>query len=137
MSSLWWTTILLLALTVSTCYGVPTYQDFLQTHVDFPMTLFPNLALYCNVMMAQRGINVHGRCKTLNTFVNAPPTALNTLCINQTNWSRPITQQQLPVTVCRLIRSRPTCTYTGNQFNHRVQVGCWGGLPVHLDGTFP
>ncbi|POI23389.1 hypothetical protein CIB84_012862 [Bambusicola thoracicus] len=138
MSSLWWTTILLLALTVSTCYGVPTYQDFLYKHVDnTERNKYTNNAAYCNFMMARPGMHDPRGCKTRNTFVNAPPTALNTLCRNQPNRALRTTQQQLPVTVCDLIRSRPTCTYTGNQFNHRVQVGCWGGLPVHLDGTFP
>nr|4PER_B Chain B, Angiogenin [Gallus gallus] len=113
----------------------PTYQDFLRTHVDFPKTSFPNIAAYCNVMMVRRGINVHGRCKSLNTFVHTDPRNLNTLCINQPNRALRTTQQQLPVTDCKLIRSHPTCSYTGNQFNHRVRVGCWGGLPVHLDGT--
>ncbi|XP_021237481.1 angiogenin-like [Numida meleagris] len=138
-----WTATLLLALTVSTCYGVPTYQHFLMTHVDFPRTQFSNNALYCQVMMIQHGINVHGTCKTINTFVHAPPTNLNTLCTNQPNWALHTTQQQFPVTVCNLIRRHPTCTYTSvnglwaNQFNHHVRVGCWGGLPVHLDNTFP
>ncbi|POI20903.1 hypothetical protein CIB84_015350 [Bambusicola thoracicus] len=133
MSSLWWTTILLLAL--STCYGVPTYQDFLHKHVNFPRTPIPSNAAYCNVMMARRGMSVHRRCKPLNTFVHTDPTNLNTLCRNQPNRALRTTQQHFRVTVCKLIRNRPTCTYTGNQFNHRVRVGCWGGLPVHLDGT--
>ncbi|POI18590.1 hypothetical protein CIB84_017664 [Bambusicola thoracicus] len=136
MSSLWWTTILLLALTVSTCYGVPTYQDFLHRHVNFPRTPIPSNAAYCSAMMERRGMSVHRRCKPFNTFVHAPLTALNTLCINQPNQAIRTTQQHFRVTVCKLIRSRPTCTYTGNQFNHRVRVRCWGGHPVHLDATF-
>ncbi|NXC42082.1 ANGI protein, partial [Penelope pileata] len=137
MRSPFWTAVLLLALTVSSCSGVPTYQDFLQKHVDFPRTRFQNNALYCRRMMAQRGINVNGTCKTKNTFVHARPTYLNTLCTNQPNWALRTTRQQFPVTVCGLIRRQPTCTYAGNQFNHRVEVGCWGGLPVHLQNTFP
>ncbi|NXJ16899.1 ANGI protein, partial [Odontophorus gujanensis] len=88
------------------------------------------------VMMVQRGINVRGRCKTTNTFVHTPPGNLNTLCINQPNRALRTTQRQYPVTVCNMIRRNP-CTYAGNQFNHRVEVGCWGGLPVHLNNSFP
>lgn len=137
MSSLWWTAILLLALTVSMCYGVPTYQDFLYKHVDFPKTSFPSNAAYCNVMMVRRGMTAHGRCKSFNTFVHTDPRNLNTLCINQPDQALRTTRRHFRITDCKLIRSHPTCRYSGNQFNRRVRVGCWGGLPVHLDGTSP
>uniref|UniRef100_A0A8C2TQ17 Ribonuclease A-domain domain-containing protein n=1 Tax=Coturnix japonica TaxID=93934 RepID=A0A8C2TQ17_COTJA len=134
---LWWTAVLLLALIVSVCHGQQRYLNFLNRHVDFPRTPSVNYNQYCNVMMMRRGMGTPGACKIFNTFVHAPDTSLNTLCINQPNEALPITRQQFPVTTCRVIRHFPTCMYRGRPFNHRVQVGCWGRLPGHLENTFP
>uniref|UniRef100_A0A8C2YC84 Ribonuclease A-domain domain-containing protein n=1 Tax=Coturnix japonica TaxID=93934 RepID=A0A8C2YC84_COTJA len=118
------------------CRGQPGYHNFLNRHVDFPWNPPLNYNQYCNVMMMQRGMGNPGACKALNTFVHAPATSLNPLCANQPNRGLNTSQQQFPVTVCRLIRRSPTCTYRGTPHNHRVQVGCWGGLPVHLPHSF-
>uniref|UniRef100_A0A8C2TMB5 Angiogenin-like n=1 Tax=Coturnix japonica TaxID=93934 RepID=A0A8C2TMB5_COTJA len=133
--SLWWTAVLLLALTVSVCRGQQRYLIFLNRHVDFPWNPPLNYSQYCNFMMVNRSINAPGSCRPINTFVHAPAASLIALCANQPNRSLPFSQQQFPVTVCRLIRRIPTCTYRGTPHNHRVQVGCWGGLPVHLQNT--
>uniref|UniRef100_G1NS85 Ribonuclease A-domain domain-containing protein n=1 Tax=Meleagris gallopavo TaxID=9103 RepID=G1NS85_MELGA len=112
-------------------------KDFLQRHMDFPKTASSDNNDYCNVMMMRRGMSFPGRCTSRNTFVHTEPADLTSVCTNQPDDSLCTTGQHFPVTVCNLIRSHPTCIYSGNQFNHRVRVKCIGDLPVYLDSTFP
>uniref|UniRef100_A0A803YER9 Ribonuclease A-domain domain-containing protein n=1 Tax=Meleagris gallopavo TaxID=9103 RepID=A0A803YER9_MELGA len=112
-------------------------KDFLRKHVDFPRTQSPNNNQYCDVMMMRRGMSSSGRCKDLNTFVHTDPQNVVQVCRNQPDRAIRTTRQRFPVTVCKLIRRKPSCRYRGTQRNHRVQVGCLRGLPVHLNNTFP
>ncbi|NXL96186.1 ANGI protein, partial [Alectura lathami] len=136
MRSLWWTAVLLLTLIACTCTQNARYQRFLQQHVDYPKTRYPNNARYCQAMLVRRRVNIRGICKPTNTFVHTRASNLRTICTNQPDGALRGTRRRFPVTVCRLIRSRPTCTYTGRQFNHRVRVNCERGFPVHLSTTY-
>uniref|UniRef100_A0A669QC42 Ribonuclease A-domain domain-containing protein n=1 Tax=Phasianus colchicus TaxID=9054 RepID=A0A669QC42_PHACC len=105
---------------------------YVRKHVDFPRTPSANDNQYCNLMMQRRRMASRGNCKTINTFVHTAPGNLIPVCTNQPDRALRTTGQRFPVTVCKLISSKPNCTYRGNRYNHRVQVGCLGGRPVHL-----
>ncbi|XP_013806665.1 ribonuclease CL2-like [Apteryx mantelli] len=137
-SSLWLMLALALALLVSVGAQETRYQKFLRQHVDYPRT--PGLvgARYCNILLMRRAVNGPGRpCKPVNTFVHAPAKQLLSVCAQQPDGLH-VTVGTLPVTACRLVGGnvRPPCTYRASQLNHRVQVACQNGRPVHLDRTF-
>ncbi|XP_064359803.1 ribonuclease CL2-like [Dromaius novaehollandiae] len=138
MRSLWLMLTLALALLVSEGAQETRYQKFLRQHVDYPTTSGLPGARYCNVLLMRRAVNIPGRpCKLVNTFVHAPAQQLLAVCARQPDGFH-ATVGTLPVTACRLVgrNVHPPCTYRVAQLNHRVQVACQNGLPVHLHRTF-
>uniref|UniRef100_A0A8C5X4A5 Ribonuclease A-domain domain-containing protein n=1 Tax=Malurus cyaneus samueli TaxID=2593467 RepID=A0A8C5X4A5_9PASS len=81
---------------------------------------------YCNIMMARRGMT----SMTVARACSRRPDA-------QGYYTTP---NRLSVTICRLSggSTRPPCNYrVAQQRQHYVEVACQGGLPVHLQNTFP
>ncbi|XP_061445444.1 ribonuclease pancreatic-like [Rhineura floridana] len=112
-----------------------SYQDFANSHIDYPKTRAPNPNVYCNVMMARRRLNAR-TCKPTNTFINSSPSSIQQICrTGGTRFQGNLfdSRRRFSVVVCRNTGRFPRCSYVGRRQIKRLRVACTNNRPVHFE----